>query len=260
MMVVCGIQTVSAHDGCGFDHVHQQMMQDPVFAQQQMQKDQAIRNYVQGNQNARITPGGCDKPAEMTVTLPVVVHIVNMSATDTLIPRSQIDSAMARINRDFANVAGFGPDTKIRFVLAQRDPNGNPTNGINFIDGSQIPSYVQYGITKTTGNGVTINQLSNNNWPTENYINIFVVNKFTTAINGAIGYFNLIIKSTQFSGSVSTCTHEMGHYFGLWHVFSETGTCSQNDDCTNQGDFICDTPPILSTDFGNSSSCISGDA
>jgi hypothetical protein len=242
MMVVCGIQRVSAHDGCGFD------------------QSTSMQSFLtKNNSNARIVPGGCEKPIDIIGTLPVVVHYIGVSPSDT-IQFLQVQNTLDRLNNDFRNSAGYGPDIKIRFVLAQRDPNGNPTNGINFIDGSQIPSYVQYGITKTTGNGVTINQLSNNNWPTENYINIFVVNKFTTAINGTIGYFNLIIKSTQFSGSVSTCTHEMGHYFGLWHVFSETGTCSQNDDCTNQGDFICDTPPILSTDFGNSSSCISGDA
>lgn len=260
MMVVCGIQTGFANDGCGFDHVHQQMMQDPVFAQQQMQKDQAIHSYVQGNQNARIIPGGCDKPAEMTVTLPVVVHIVNMSATDTLIPRSQIDSAMARINRDFANVAGFGPDTKIRFVLAKRDPNGNATSGISYIDGSQLPGYVQYGIRYASGNGVNMNELTQFNWSIGQYINVYVINTFNINLSGTLGDNNLIIKSNAFSVNNFIFAHEMGHYFNLLHTFSETGSCWQNTDCANQGDYVCDTPPYkLGENPTTGSTCYNGD-
>ena len=263
MMVVCGIQTGFANDGCGFDHIHQQMMQDPAFAQQQMQKDQAIRNYVQGNQNARITPGGCDKSVDMMITLPVVVHIVNMSATDTLIPRSQVDSAMARINRDFANVAGFGPDTKMRFALAQRDPNGNETTGINYVNGGTIPPYNTLGVTYTSQPGVSINDVINLiQWDQSKYINVYIINNFVeNSVSGLFISSNLIVENTSFSQNNTTFAHEMGHYFSLYHTNTgaTTTSCQINNDCTVDGDKVCDTPPIKLGDI-ISSSCYSGDA
>ncbi len=263
MMVVCGIQTGFANDGCGFDHIHQQMMQDPAFAQQQMQKDQAIRNYVQGNQNARITPGGCDKSVDMMITLPVVVHIVNMSATDTLIPRSQVDSAMARINRDFANVAGFGPDTKMRFALAQRDPNGNETTGINYVNGGTIPPYNTLGVTYTSQPGVSINDVINLiQWDQSKYINVYIINNFVeNSVSGLFISSNLIVEKTSFSQNYTTFAHEMGHYFSLYHTNTGATTisCQINNDCTVDGDKVCDTPPIKLGDI-ISSSCYSGDA
>ena len=39
----------------------------------------------------------------------------------------------------------------------------------------------------------------------------------------------------------NTLVHEIGHYCGLYHTF-ESGGCS-DDDCANEGDRVCDTPP-----------------
>lgn len=42
-----------------------------------------------------------------------------------------------------------------------------------------------------------------------------------------------------------TLTHEMGHYLGLRHIFHETNFCGQvEDDCEQQGDYVCDTPRV----------------
>ena len=41
-------------------------------------------------------------------------------------------------------------------------------------------------------------------------------------------------------------THEMGHYLGLFHTFQ--GGC-KNDDCLQDGDRVCDTPPDTSTGY-----------
>ncbi len=257
VIIVTGSGTAHANDGCGFD----QMMQDPAYAKQQMQKDQAIHDYLQGNPNARITPGGCEKPLDIEVTLPVVVHIVNTSAGSPLIPVSQVDSAMARMNRDFRNVAGFGPDTKMRFALAKRDPNGNATTGINYIDGSQLSGYVQYGINYFgSGNGYSFSGLEQYNWPIDRYINVFIINTFGDNTVGGIGNNNLIIDNSFFSENNIIFAHEMGHYFNLLHTYAgATNTaCQVNNNCSTDGDQVCDTPPIKLGDV-TSSTCYSGD-
>jgi hypothetical protein len=46
-----------------------------------------------------------------------------------------------------------------------------------------------------------------------------------------------------------TTTHEVGHYLGLLHTFQ--GGCI-NSNCNNQGDHVCDTPPVAQPNF----SCI----
>jgi uncharacterized repeat protein (TIGR02543 family) len=259
-MVACGIQTVSANDECGFDHLHQLQMQDPAYAKLQMQKDQAIRNYVQGNQNARIKPGGCDKPADMVITLPVVIHVVNMSATDTLITKKRADSAMIGINQYFANSLGFGPDTKMRFALAQRDPNGNATSGVNYVNGGTIPLYSTLGVTYTSQPGASINDIFNLiQWDQSKYINVYIINNFViSAVNGLFFNTNLIVRSSYFNQNNRTFTHEMGHYFELLHTNSES-ICPINENCNTDGDKVCDTPPIKLGDL-TSSSCYSGDA
>lgn len=263
VIIVTGSGTAHANDGCGFDQFHSHMMAtDPAYAQLQIQKDQAIRDYLQGNPNARITPGGCEKPLDIEVTLPVVVHIVNISATDTLITKKRVDSAMVGINQYFANVNGFGPDTKMRFALAKRDPNGNATTGINYVNGGTIPLYNTLGVTYTTQTGASINDVINLiQWDQSKYINVYVINNFITG--GPAGlYFNniLMIERNFFDKNIHTFAHEMGHYFNLKHTYegSTTIICPANADCTIDGDGICDTPPIKVGDR-TTSTCYSGD-
>ena len=47
--------------------------------------------------------------------------------------------------------------------------------------------------------------------------------------------------------------HEMGHYLGLYHTFQ--GMDCKNDDCSTDGDMVCDTPP--QRDIFSSPSCSS---
>lgn len=244
IIILTGFGTVHADDACGFDN-HTMW-------------------YQSTNTNARTTATTCEKPDGITLVLPVVAHVINESGSP-LITREQMDSAMARINRDFANTNGFGPDTKIRFVWATRDTNGNPFDGVTYIDGSQWPAYVQHGIAyMPTDKGIPMEQLTQYNFPIDRYVNVFIVNKITglngSFISGTIGNNNLIVEKTSFSQNWRTFAHEMGHFFGLWHTFSETGSCWPNNDCTHQGDGICDTPPYkLGETPSTGSVCYAGD-
>src|SRR5690606_932001 len=79
------------------------------------------------------------------IIIPVVVHVIhNGEAVGTApnITDAQVISQITVMNEDFRRMAGtpgfntnsVGADTMIQFALAQQDPNGNPTNGINRVN------------------------------------------------------------------------------------------------------------------------------
>ncbi len=214
----------------------------------------------------------------------VVFHIIHRGepyGTGTNITDEQIQSAMIALNRDFRAlpiddsiaVSPYGTDTEIYFQLACVDPDGNPTNGINRVDGTVVPGYLSEGFhfqTGNTGNNMALTALSD--WPVDKYINIWVTHRIiqpdgslTTGggfglINGQFiqGFSGLYLHHRVVGRDVDGTlgydlankygkipSHEMGHYFSLKHTF-EGHSCTETD-CTTEGDGICDTGPHTGT-------------
>ncbi|SMD32252.1 Pregnancy-associated plasma protein-A [Reichenbachiella faecimaris] len=201
--------------------------------------------------------------------LPVVVHVVHLGEDighGTNLSDARILRQIEILNEDFrrkANTRGFnnhpdGADSKIEFVLAKTDPDGNPTNGINRIDQNKInvPSlgynqnhYAQYAY-----------------WNSSQYINIWTTPLPESAICLALGISSapdtdlpgtelllipgpndkegILINHFHFGESDIDCharygrtlTHEMGHYLGLLHTWA-------GNDCENN-DYCEDTPAV----------------
>lgn len=203
-----------------------------------------------------------------TYTLPIVVHIMHDGdavGTGSNLSESQINSAIDALNADFQGAFG-GADIDIEFVLAARDPDGNPTSGILRTDVSAtIPSFTSTGMVTSTNldpaSEMNVKNLSH--WPGQDYINVWVLHK----LNGGtspLGFAYLPPTSGTHDGIVvhhqvfgvgdqynllnnfdqnRTLTHEMGHYFGLLHTFANTSNCNSETNCSAQGDKVCDTPP-----------------
>ena len=203
-----------------------------------------------------------------TLTIPVVVHVIQRTNGTGFISQSKVQSQIDVLNEDFLAIAGSnganGNDSRIQFELASIDPNGNPTSGITYSSNN----------TWFNDGGSYWNTLA---WDTNNYLNIY-----TNNAGGYLGYVpdlpqggivgsksdRVVVLWSSFgqNGPIGppynkgrTTTHEVGHYLGLWHTFD--GGCGGGN-CYTSGDRICDTNPESSPTYGcpgSKSSCGSSD-
>lgn len=183
--------------------------------------------------------------------IPVVFHVLHQNGSEN-INQAQIWDAMEHLNKDFQKLNADTSfvttpfDTIIgkvnfEFRLATIDPNGNPTNGIDRI------------FTPLTINADSASML--NQWDPLHYVNIWVVK--TLNYQGMAAFTTNPLMSTNlchqgivilhdYTGSIGTghpyaahdLTHEMGHYFGLFHTWGDQGA---GETC-NFSDGIYDTP------------------
>lgn len=247
----CWEIVVRAQGECAFDAVMQQACMDRAYASQLQAAEAAA---ARGGDQVR-GKGGPHR-------IPVVVHILHRGeaiGTTNNPADSVIMNALECANQRFAGSIGSGVDTELSFCLAQVDPDGAPTNGIDRIDGTLYPGYATTGMSSTylpqcTGpTQYTIS--SDHGWPVEQYYNIYLVFSICGANNAGFAYlpsFQLpswdgayMITST-FTCTGYIATHELGHGMGLYHTFEGDGGsqfCPPNDDCTQQGDRVCDTAP-----------------
>ena len=125
--------------------------------------------------------------AAITVTIPVVVHVLYSTASEN-ISDAQIASQIAVLNEDYHKLnadysktpsafAGLVADVGIQFVLAKRDPSGNATTGIERKSSSTTSWGTADNIKKTSTGGL-------NAWDASKYLNLWV----GTIGGGILGY------------------------------------------------------------------------
>lgn len=193
------------------------------------------------------------------ISIPVVVHVIQSNSGAGNLSDLRVQSQIDVLNEDFRAAAGTpgggGVDTKIEFQLATVDPAGNPTTGIQRYTNN----------TWFADAGSYWNQIA---WPTGRYLNIYTNNVGNGSVLGYVPALpqqpggvlgsnadRVVILHTAFGrpGSFApfnqgrTCTHEVGHYLGLFHTFS--GGC-QGGSCYTAGDLICDTEAESNPRFG----------
>jgi gliding motility-associated-like protein len=208
-----------------------------------LQNKQDVLNF---NAYSFFTSKHFNKTTSLIATVPVVVHIIHTGGPEN-ISNAQVQTAINNINAKFLMSNNY----QIQLCLAQRDPAGNPTNGITRDSSS---------LTTETMETDDISLKNINRWAPTCYLNIWIVRDINSISmgSGVIGYAympaahglnmdGIVIEAGYFgSSSINDCvgTHELGHYFGLYHTFENSCT---NNNCLTDGDMVCDTPPDQTT-------------
>jgi PKD repeat protein len=196
------------------------------------------------------TTAGGDR--EAIYVIPVVFHVLHQNGVEN-ISDAQIYDQMAILNQDFQKqntdtvdiVETFQPfagNARIEFRLANKDPYGNCTNGIEHV------------YSHETNQGDDFSKL--HQWPRSRYLNVWIVNDmeggvagysyYPSAVDGGLKFADGVIIRHNFIGSIGTSsaytsralTHEIGHWLGLPHTWGSTN--SPEVACGNDG--IDDTP------------------
>lgn len=235
---------------CGADHMHKQMEQnDPEFRQRAADYDRQIKEII-----AARRAEGRDLENEPVIIIPVVFHIIHNYGPEN-ISDEQIFDQMRILNEDFRNLNGdtdqvldmwkpLVADSRIEFRLAQKDFEGNCTNGIDRI--ASVETYIGDDGSKL------------NAWPRDRYLNVWVVADMENGVagyayypsavpNGLIALRDGIIIRHNYIGSIGTAspglsralTHEIGHWINLQHTWGDN-----NDPTLNCGDDGVEDTPI----------------
>ena len=205
----------------------------------------------------------------INTTIPVVVHIVYKNGNEN-ISNAQIQSQLDVLNEDFTRTnadafntpADFLPivsNTQVNFCLAQQSPNGNPTNGI-------IRKQTTTNFFPLFGDAIYYDSLGGSTaWNTQIYLNIWVA-EIESGILGwaqfpAAGDTNTdgVVIDFEHFGTIGTAiypydlgrtaTHEVGHWFNLYHTWGDNscGNDYVNDTpIQEQGNFGCKIHPYIS--------------
>lgn len=240
--------------------------------QEQLQKDPNMQdrlNAIEAFTQKYINSNSAHKRTAGVVTIPVVVHVVYNTASQN-ISDCQIQSQIDVLNEDFQRMnadknqtptvySGVAANCEIQFVLAKRDPNGNPTNGITRTQ-TRTKSFSANDAIKFTSQG------GRDAWNTTQYLNFWTAPKLMSQGQQLLGYGQFpggarntdgVVMAYAAFGSRAKCpsgvyyqgydlgrttTHEIGHNFNLRHIWGDAS-------CGN--DLVTDTP----TQQGPSSGC-----
>jgi hypothetical protein len=215
------------------------------------------------------------------ITIPVVVHVVWNTSQEN-ISDQQIFSQIDVLNADFRRTnidaimtpsvwSSIAADTEIEFCLASVDPNGALASGITRTQTSRTSFSLQSDAVKATSTG------GKDPWNQNNYLNIWVCN----LSGGILGYATPpsswnnpddgVVIGYKYLGTLGTvqgpynkgrtCTHEVGHWLNLDHIWGNGGNCGNdnvNDTPTQEEEnYNCPAFPHNPNSCGTSNS--SGD-
>jgi hypothetical protein len=183
------------------------------------------------------------------ITIPVVVHVVYKTPSENLSDQ-RIYEQIAVLNQDFRRLnsdtnqtpipfKSVAADCEIEFVLANHDPSGAATTGIEHV----ITTASSFN---SVGNGVKHTATGGTNaWDPTQYLNIWVCNLgysmcgYATFPNNIDNNDGVVVHYAFFglTGATSpynkgrTTTQQIGHWFGLHNIGS--ADCSITDNCSD---------------------------
>jgi PKD repeat protein len=239
---------------CDTDVMWQKALaKDPSLAEKARQSLEFFRSYAGAEQKVETST------LPVLYIIPTVFHVIHNYGIED-ISRAQIHDAVDILNKSFQKLNDdtgdviplFQPifaDCQIEFRLATLDPAGNCTDGIN---------YVQSELTYGAGDNVK----SLIDWPSDRYLNIWVVSDIGS---GAAGYsyypgitstIDGIVIRHDYVGGIGTSngtnyterslTHEVGHWLNLPHTWGNSNSPGDPANC-GMDDGVFDTPNTIGT-------------
>jgi len=237
---------------CGTMHNHAEMQKNnPSLLSKRQSVEQIAQEWLKNNPNYK----------KAVATIPVVFHVVYnptipaQDAPDSIIysQLQVLNDDYRRLNADAVNTRpefdSLAADVEIQFCLANVDPSGNFTTGINRVTTTATDfsfSPFDNNVKKTANGGV-------DPWPTSDYLNIWVCDMYFGGSPLVLGYAQFpgddpatdgVVLTYQHTGYRDwdaaadpanlgrTATHEVGHYFGLYHIWGD-GDCTASDSVTD---------------------------
>lgn len=230
---------------------HQLLQKNPDWQSHVAQAEEELEMHTKSHSN-----NFANQMATIYV-IPMVFHIIHENGSEN-IPDAVVHETMKMINQDFrmdnpdtADVDQYFKsrigDADIDFRLAQLDPNGNPTTGIERIVSAE---------TNIGDDGSKLNP-----WPRDKYMNIWVVKNVDGAaaytyrppsvmMSSAAGIDGIIANYSYLGEGERTLTHEIGHWLNLYHTWGSGNTPGQTANC-NLDDQVNDTPVTEGTGNGS---------
>jgi gliding motility-associated-like protein len=255
---------------CGADRMHRLLMEkDPDYKMAVERFELDYQHLLRNPSNITNRSTGCAGEARR---VPVVVHVIHLAGeaigTGSNIADAQIISAIQGLNDRWQAIIGDGAGFDFEFCLAKRSPTGQPTTGIVRVNGSGVSGYSANGLSYGGSPGASESEIKAlSTWPQSEYYNIWLVHDIGGPVAG-FAYFpnggpldGTVLESGYMTYGSTTLTHELGHGFALSHTFegdNDGANCPPDNDCTVDGDRVCDTPPHKVGDCGPSNPCPGG--
>ena len=265
--------TAFSQERCGTVEYNNKLLSDKL----KLENNPQFEKWLQQKISARARTQSAQRDQTITYTVPVVVHVIHNGealGVGRNIPDAQILSQIDVLNKDYQRLNTDASQTpsefqsvaasfNVQFVLAKQDPEGLATTGINRVQGSKT--------SWSINDNYDLKALSY--WPAEDYLNIWVcdltsllgyaqfpvsnldglenssTNRLTDGVViaydafGSNDYGNFSLLANFAKGR--SATHEIGHFFGLRHIWGDDGT-----DCSGT-DYVDDTP----NQSGSTSGC-----
>lgn len=248
IMFLCISLTATAQQNpapvrCGsMEHLDQLIKQDPSLPSKMAADEERLHRQTLQKIQERTSNKGARLNA--IVTIPVVVHILLpnpgvVTDADVIWQINKLNEDFGGTNADKVNAGVFASrfgESQIRFCLAQQDPSGNPSNGIDRV------------VSGVTWDRFTSNTLKNpatcgtRSWDPNRYFNIWVA----TSTDGTLGiatFPNTDLPENQgicltlagFGNNPAyvspsfnkgrTAVHEAGHFFYARHIWGDGAGC-----------------------------------
>jgi hypothetical protein len=235
------------------EFMQESIKKDPSLpAKWKAEGERQYKLYLQRQQQINLRT----ERAEATpIIIPLVFHLVDNASVLASVSDRDVIEQVEILNRDYSGdkindylkvippeIAARLGKIPLKFVLARRDPNGALTTGIERRANS-TPDHVSIKSFSTGGLDA---------WDSSKYVNIWC-GSFTGSEAGLLGSSTfpftsdegpqgcvVNIRTLPVAGSIArsyypfysegaTLSHEIGHYFYLWHTFGDQGSCNNAD-------------------------------